>query len=35
MDLVISEPPRGHILLDNVTADLMRVDLVARAVVVP
>ena len=35
MDLVIPEPTRGHILLDVVIADPMRVDLVARSVVVP
>ena len=35
MDLVISEPARGHNLLDVVIADPTRVDLVARAAVVP
>ena len=34
MDLVISEPARGHTLLDVVIVDPTRVDL-ARAVVVP
>lgn len=31
MDIVTSEHPRGHALLDVVIADLPRVDLVARA----
>ena len=34
MDLVISEPTRGHTLVDVVIADPTRVDLVARATVV-
>ena len=33
VDLVISEPARGHTLLDIVIADPTRVDLVARAAV--
>ena len=35
VDLAISEPARGHTLLDVVIADPTRVDLVARATVVP
>ena len=35
MDLVISEPGRGHTLLDVVIAVPTHVDLVARAAVVP
>ena len=35
VDLVISEPPRGHTFLDVVIADPTRVDLVARAGDVP
>ena len=35
LDLVISEPARGHTLLDVVIADPTRVDLVTRAPVVP
>ena len=34
VDLVISEPTRGHTLLDVVRADPTRVDLVARAIVI-
>ena len=35
VDLVISEPARGHTLLDVVVAGTTRVDLVARAAIVP
>ena len=35
MYLAISEPARGHTLLDVVIADPTRVDLVARAAAVP
>ena len=35
MDLVISESARGHTSLDVVIADQTRVDLVARATIVP
>ena len=35
MDLVISEPQRGHTLLDVVIEDPTRVDLVTRASAVP
>ena len=35
VDLVISEPARGHTLPDVVIADPMRADLVVRASIVP
>ena len=35
MDLVISEPARGHTLLDVGIVDPTRVDLVARATIFP